>query len=40
MSRTNKDDFIENLKSNHNKNSDDEYKEENYQHQHGNESVI
>ena len=40
MSRTDKDKSIENLKSMNNKNSDDEYKEENSQHQHGNESVI
>ena len=33
MSRTDKDKSIENLKSMNNKNSDDEYKEENFQHQ-------
>ena len=39
-SRTNQDDSIENLKSMKNTNDDEKYKEENSQHQDGNESVI
>ena len=37
---TDKDESIENMKAMNNKNSDDKYKEEILQHQHGNESVI
>ena len=40
MSRTNRDDSIENVKVMKNKNDDDEYKEENLQHKHVNETVI
>ena len=40
MSRTDQDDSTENIKSMKNKNDYDEYKEENSQHQHSNESVI
>ena len=40
MSRTNQDNSIENLQSMKNKNDDDEYDEDNYQHEHGNKSVI
>ena len=38
--RTYKYDSIENLKAINNKNIDDEYKEDNSQHQHSNESII
>ena len=38
--RTNQDDSIENVKAIKNTNDDDKYKEENFQHQHINESVI
>ena len=37
---TNRDDSMENVKSMKNTNDDDEYKEENSQHQDGNESLI
>ena len=39
-SRTDKDEYIENLKSMDNKNSDEKYKKDNYQHQHGNKIVM
>ena len=37
---TDKEYSVENLKLMNNKNIDDEYKEENLQHQHSNESVV
>ena len=40
MSRTNQDDYIENMKAMKNTNDDDEYKEENSKHQYGIESDI
>ena len=40
MSRTNRDDSIENGKAMKNTNNDEQYKEDNQQHQYGNESVI
>ena len=40
MSRTDQDDSIEDVKSMKNTNYDDEYKEDNSQHQHGNETDI
>ena len=40
MSRANQDDYIENVKSMKNTNDDYKYKEDNLQHQHGNETVI
>ena len=39
-SRTDKDDSIENVKAMKKTNDDEKYKEDNSQHQHGNESVI
>ena len=39
-SRTDKEDSVENLKAMNNKNSDDEYEQENMQHKHSNGSVI
>ena len=39
-SRTDQDDYIDNLKSMENKNDDGKYKQYNLQHQNGNESVI
>ena len=39
-SRTNQDNSIENMKATKNTNDDDEYKEENYQYQDSNETVI
>ena len=39
-SRTDRDGSIENLKATKNKNVDDEYKDDNLQNQHGNETVI
>ena len=40
LSRNDKDESIENIKSINNKNSHDEYKEEIFPHQHDNESDI
>ena len=40
MACTDKDDSIDNIKATKKQNYDDEYKEDNYQHQHGNEGVI
>ena len=40
MSRTNLDDYIENAKAKKNTNDYEKYKEDNSQHQDGNESVI
>ena len=40
MSRTDQDDSIENFKVKNNTNDDEKYKEEIFQHQHCNESII